>query len=134
MMTRDEKNALKQAYNNTAERRDQSSMALWKVEERRRFLERLKLEGKRSLLEIDAGTGRDSLYFQEQGLGVTPVDFSEENDSYEPKRFFSMYEDDEIVKTMARRFQVEDFHTVDMGAGTPHFQSITMRKTVHSET
>lgn len=77
-MMNDEKSALKQAYNHTAELRDQSSMASWKVEERQRFLERLKLEGKRSLLEIGAGTGRDSLYFQEQGLSVTPVDFSEE--------------------------------------------------------
>jgi len=33
-----------------------------------------------------------------------------ENDFYEPKRFFAMYEDDEIVKIMARRFEVEDFH------------------------
>jgi ubiquinone/menaquinone biosynthesis C-methylase UbiE len=51
-----------------------------------------------------------------------------EKDSYEPKRFFAMYEDKEIVRIVQRTFQLEHFHTVEMGAGAPHFQSIRLRK------
>jgi hypothetical protein len=51
-----------------------------------------------------------------------------EKDFYEPKRFFSMFEDETIVNVMQRRFLMEDFHTVSMGEGAPHFQSLLMRK------
>lgn len=207
-MTNYVKISLKQAYNNFAEYRERTDIEPWKWEERERFLIRLKQENRITLLEIGAGTGRDSLYFQRQGLEVTTIDFSEEmvrlcrekglsaqlmdfyhldfpaesfdavfalncllhvpkakldevlqeirkvlkpdgvfffgvyggqetegiweNDSYEPKRFFSMFEDEAIIKVVQRWFRVEDFHTVDMGAGAPHFQSILLRKADHS--
>jgi cyclopropane fatty-acyl-phospholipid synthase-like methyltransferase len=49
-----------------------------KFQERENVLQRLKAEGKESLLEIGAGPGRDSLYFQQQGFRVVTIDFSEE--------------------------------------------------------
>lgn len=199
-----EKNMLKQAYNNFAEQRERTELEPWKREERESFLNRVKSERRESLLEIGAGTGRDSLYFSRQGLDVTAVDLSEEmvrlctekglrarlmdfseldfpegtfdtvyalncllhvpkakldgvlqeikrvlkpgglffcglyggedsegiwdKDAYEPKRFFAMYEDDRVVAAYARQFELLDFHTVDMGQGRPHFQSLLLRK------
>jgi len=198
------KTILKQAYNNFAEYRDQSEIEPWKLKEREIFLYRLNLENKKTLLEIGAGTGRDSLFFQQQGLKVTTIDFAEEmirlclekgldarimdftrlefpsesfdsvyalnclihvpksefdgvleeirkvlkpdglfflgmyggketegiweDDFYEPKRFFAMYKDETILEIVQRKFALVDFHTVDMGAGAPHFQSILLRK------
>jgi SAM-dependent methyltransferase len=203
-MTDNEKLILKQAYNNYAEHRDQTQMEPWKFEEREQFLTRITQEGRTSLLELGAGTGRDSLYFQQQGLRVTCIDFTEEmvrlckekgleaqlmdfqhldfesctfdavfalncllhvpktkldgvleevsrvlkpdglffcgvyggqesegiweKDFYEPKRFFSMFEDEALVQVAERWFRVEDFHTVSMGEGAPHFQSLLLRK------
>lgn len=199
-----ERITLKQAYNNFAEHRDRSDMEPWKREEREKFLREIRKENRASLLEIGAGTGRDSVYFQQQGLDVTAVDLSEEmvrlcqekglraqvmdfgrldfpdeafdavfalncllhvtkaeldgvlreirrvlrpgglffcgvyggeetegiweQDFYEPKRFFAMYEDEAIVRIARRQFELEDFHTVDMGSGRPHFQSLLLRK------
>jgi len=203
MMNEDEKK-LKQAYNNFAEQRELAGLEPWKFEERENFLQLLLREGRETFLEIGAGPGRDSLYFKENGLSVTSVDFSEEmvrlckdkgldahcmdfrhllfksesfdavfalncllhvpkaeldgvlrqierilkpngafyygvyggqdtegvweQDAYEPKRFFAMYLDEDLVKLAERRFVVEDFHTVPMNAGTPHFQSLLLRK------
>lgn len=204
-MTHEEKLVLKQAYNNFAEHRERTDMEPWKWEERQQFLNRIKRENCISMLEIGAGTGRDSLYFQQQGLDVSSIDLSDEmvrlckekglnarlmdfyqldypaaafdavyamncllhvpkakldevfleirrvlkpdglffygvyggqetegiweKDSYEPKRFFSMFKDEAIVEVVQRRFHVEDFHTVSMGEGVPHFQSLLLRKT-----
>jgi len=65
-------------YNRDVERRDNSEYPAWKREERQHFLSLLQQEGKTSLLEIGAGTGRDSLFFQEKGLDVTSTDLSPE--------------------------------------------------------
>lgn len=51
-----------------------------------------------------------------------------EQDSYEPKRFFAMYTDEELVALAEPLFGVEEFHTVPMGEGSPHFQSLLLRK------
>jgi hypothetical protein len=51
-----------------------------------------------------------------------------EKDTYEPKRYFSMYLDQDLVMVVERRFRVEDFHTVSMGEGAPHFQSCCYEK------
>ncbi len=59
-----------------AERRDQSEKEAWKVTERQQFLALLQKEGKRNLLEIGAGTGTDSLFFQDNGLDVISTDLS----------------------------------------------------------
>jgi SAM-dependent methyltransferase len=67
-----------QAYNSHAEIIDQINTPPWKVRERDLFLYRLHKENQTSLLEIGAGTGKDSLYFQQNGLKVTAIDISEE--------------------------------------------------------
>jgi SAM-dependent methyltransferase len=51
-----------------------------------------------------------------------------EDDTYEPKRFFNFYTDEDIQKLFQKYFILEDFHTIDMGEGKPHFQSMTLRK------
>lgn len=69
--------SLRQSYNREkAEQRDQIEKDPWKVTERQQFLSLLQQEGKTSLLEIGAGTGHDSLFFQEHGLHVTCTDLS----------------------------------------------------------
>ena len=65
-------------YNRDAERRDNREYPAWKREERHHLLSMLQQEGKTSLLEIGAGTGRDSQFFQEQGLDVISTDLSPE--------------------------------------------------------
>lgn len=67
---------LRPAYDQSAADRDAGEKSAWKLDERRAFLERLRAEGSTRLLEIGAGTGQDSLFFQEQGLGVVATDFS----------------------------------------------------------
>jgi SAM-dependent methyltransferase len=54
--------------------RDQTEKDAWKVSERQAFLDLLKQERKRTLLEVGAGTGIDSLFFQENGLHVVCTD------------------------------------------------------------
>ncbi|MFC5529102.1 class I SAM-dependent methyltransferase [Cohnella yongneupensis] len=51
-----------------------------------------------------------------------------EGDSYEPKRFFAMYADEELKALAQPLFSVEEFYTVPMGEGAPHFQSLLLRK------
>ncbi|MCQ6557161.1 class I SAM-dependent methyltransferase [Paenibacillus mendelii] len=72
------KQNLVKAYDIDAHRRANSTPAEWKIIERKVFLDRLKQENKQSLLELGAGTGMDSLYFQDNGLNVTCIDLSNE--------------------------------------------------------
>ena len=72
------KSSLIEAYNSHAQERDASTAEAWKLEERANFLRLLQSKGKRSLLEIGAGTGRDSKFFQDEGLLVTCIDLSPE--------------------------------------------------------
>jgi SAM-dependent methyltransferase len=65
-------------YNSDVERRDNREYPAWKREERQHFLSLLQQEGKTSLLEIGAGTGRDSQFFQQHGLKVISTDLSPE--------------------------------------------------------
>ena len=67
---------LRRFYDQDVERRDQAPKTDWKIQERQRFLERLQAESKRRLLEIGAGTGQDSQFFQDNGLDVTCTDLS----------------------------------------------------------
>lgn len=71
-------NYLRQSYDKTAVQRDQKGIADWKAAEREEFLIRLKEEKKETLLEIGAGPGRDSKFFQDNGLTVTCTDLSPE--------------------------------------------------------
>ncbi|MBI9045924.1 MAG: class I SAM-dependent methyltransferase [Anaerolineaceae bacterium] len=67
---------LKSAYNLQASSRDSDQTAPWKLKERAAFLSRLQHEKKRTLLEIGAGPGRDSLFFQQADLQVICTDLS----------------------------------------------------------
>lgn len=67
---------LRNAYTQKVEERSQRSLQPWKLAVREHFLGRLQAEGKASLLEIGAGTGHDSLFFQHAGLTVTCTDLT----------------------------------------------------------
>ena len=68
---------LRAAYSSeSAEQRDHAEKEAWKLVERQRFLALLQQEGKTTLLEIGAGTGKDSLFFQQHGLRVVCTDLS----------------------------------------------------------
>ncbi len=58
--------------------RESSDVQAWKVEERWRFLRLLRLEDKRRLIDVGAGTGVHALWFQEQGIDVVCTDLSPE--------------------------------------------------------
>jgi SAM-dependent methyltransferase len=60
----------------SASGRDQVGKEDWKVAERQQFLDLLKREGKKTLLEIGAGTGTDGLFFQKSGMRVVCTDLS----------------------------------------------------------
>src|SRR5665648_263368 len=65
-----------QSYNKHARERDKDTTQEWKIAERSKFLSLLQLENKKSLLEIGAGTGRDSKFFQEKGFETNCIDLS----------------------------------------------------------
>lgn len=68
---------LRAAYSQeSAEKRDKVAKDDWKVAERQHFLELLQQENKQTLLEVGAGTGIDSLFFQNHGLRVVCTDLS----------------------------------------------------------
>ncbi|WP_020578098.1 class I SAM-dependent methyltransferase [Actinopolymorpha alba] len=68
--------SLRTAYDGGAAARDQWEKSPWKVRERATFLDRLRAEKCGRLLEVGAGTGQDSLFFQENGLEVVATDLS----------------------------------------------------------
>ena len=58
--------------------RDVRHPAAWKLTERSAYLQRLREADCQTLLEIGAGTGKDGLFFQEQGFEVVSTDLSSE--------------------------------------------------------
>lgn len=70
------RNNLRESYNNHAHERESSTMEEWKVGERFNFLLAMQKASKKNLLEIGAGTGCDSKFFQDQGLSVICIDLS----------------------------------------------------------
>jgi len=70
------KNDLRDTYDKYAQERETSVMQDWKLDERARFLTALQNEHKYRLLEVGAGTGRDSKFFQDEGFEVTCIDLS----------------------------------------------------------
>jgi len=185
---------LRESYDNGAAQRDGHTKEAWKVAERAAFHDLLKAEGAQRLLEIGAGTGQDSLFFQEQGLQVVAVDLSpamvqrcrakgidarvmdfwrlefppasfdaayalncllhvpnaqlpavlegiravmrpgglfflgvyggsesregvEPDDNHQPPRFFSWRTDEQIVAFAEASFEVQEFHSVEVGNG-----------------
>jgi SAM-dependent methyltransferase len=65
---------LRAAYDGRAGWRDGLTKEPWKVAERQAFRARLAPDAR--LLEVGAGTGQDSAYFQDEGLAVVAVDLS----------------------------------------------------------
>ncbi|WP_319460655.1 class I SAM-dependent methyltransferase [Micromonospora sp. RTP1Z1] len=65
---------LREAYDLDAASRDALTKEPWKLAERQAFRDRL-APGAR-LLEIGAGTGQDSVYFQQEGFAVVASDLS----------------------------------------------------------
>ncbi|MBM6618009.1 class I SAM-dependent methyltransferase [Bacillus suaedaesalsae] len=71
-------NHMADSYNNKAVERDTFEVSKWKAKEREVFLQMLQKERLYSLLEIGAGPGKDSLYFNENGLATISTDLSPE--------------------------------------------------------
>ena len=69
---------LVKAYDKYAEDRNKRKIANWKIQERAYFLGLLKEEQNETLLEIGAGTGKDSRFFKDNGLQVISTDISSE--------------------------------------------------------
>ena len=69
---------LRESYGRKAAERDGKAVEPWKAEERRRFLQLLRQEGKSSLLELGAGPGKDGGFFRDHGLEVVCTDLSPE--------------------------------------------------------
>jgi len=65
---------LRQAYDTRAAWRDGLTKEPWKLAERQAFRDRL-APGAR-LLEVGAGTGQDSMFFQQEGFAVVAADLS----------------------------------------------------------
>ena len=195
---------LREAYNRQAEARNQGGFDTWKFEERARFLSMLQQENKRTMLEIGAGHGRDSVFFQEQAFKVTAIDLSPamiglcrqkgitalimdmvdlgftnetfdaayalntflhlsksefpiaakgvrrvlrpeglfylglyggyefegvwQDDSYDPKRFFSFHSDENLKNILANSFEIVYFRSIRLGEDNITFQSVILRK------
>jgi len=77
-MLSETKEILKQSYNKYAHVREKNEMQDWKVKPRESFLKQLLNEGKTTLLDIGAGTGRDSKFFMDNNLDVLAIDLSDE--------------------------------------------------------
>jgi SAM-dependent methyltransferase len=69
---------LRASYDSGAAERDGMAKQQFKLDERAVFLDRLRAVEAKTLLEIGAGTGEDSVYFQDEGLDVVAVDLSPE--------------------------------------------------------
>lgn len=72
------KGILLEAYGRHAEDRDERPVAGWKQTERAAFVQLLRAEGKRVLLDVGSGTGKDSEYFVEEGLLPVATDICPE--------------------------------------------------------
>lgn len=70
--------SLRRAYDRQAAERDAAGLTDWKRDERAAFADRLRAEGRRSLLEIGAGPGHYAAWFRDQGFDVTCTDLSPE--------------------------------------------------------
>lgn len=77
-MTSETKEILRQSYNNYANEREKNELQQWKVKLRDSFLKLLLNEDKSTLLDIGAGTGKDSRFFMNNNIDVIAVDISEE--------------------------------------------------------
>ena len=73
------KSNLKNYYDTDANLRNSKSInADWKVRVREEFTKLLKHENVKTLLELGAGAGHDSLHFKDMGINVVAIDLSTE--------------------------------------------------------
>ena len=72
------KEVLKQSYNKYAHEREKNQLQEWKVKLRDSFLKLILNEGKNTLLDIGAGTGKDSRFFMNNQIDVIAIDLSDE--------------------------------------------------------
>ena len=78
-MRQETRDQIKRYYDEEAALRDGKSVRPeWKAKFRQAFLDRALRERKKTLLELGAGPGYDSRFFQDGGLQVTAVDLSAE--------------------------------------------------------
>ena len=56
-----------------------------------------------------------------------------EEDAYEPKRFFSFYDDEHLKEVLNKVFDINSFKQITPGDSNSdlHFQSLTLRKRNH---
>jgi SAM-dependent methyltransferase len=78
MDTKQIKSNLIETYNKHAAARESQIIENWKIELRAEFFSLITKENKTSLLEIGPGAGKDSLFFQQNGLSVKCIDLSPE--------------------------------------------------------
>lgn len=76
-MSENMKDSLIDSYNKKAQERELDSVSDWKLTERERFLKMIQKENAKHFLEIGAGPGKDSLFFQQNGLDTFSTDISE---------------------------------------------------------
>ena len=69
---------LRDAYNGSANERNENELEAWKLAERQRVLDVFRDHGAQRLLEIGAGAGKDAAFFRDQGLDVVCTDLSPE--------------------------------------------------------
>ncbi|MDQ4128606.1 MAG: class I SAM-dependent methyltransferase [Actinomycetota bacterium] len=69
---------MRESYGCKARERDLDAIRPWKADERLRFLNLLQAEGRRTLLELGAGPGKDGAFFRDRGLDVICIDLSPE--------------------------------------------------------
>jgi SAM-dependent methyltransferase len=205
-MDQDWRDTLRASYDGQVQSREAMTTSDWKINERLDFLTIAKQEGVKTILELGAGPGKDSVFFQANGFDVMCTDLSPEmvklcqqkglkasvmdlghiefpansfdavyavncllhipkqefsvsmegilnvlkpnglfylglyggydfegiwtDDTYEPKRFFTFYEDDVLQAEVAKHFRVESFKRVLVADDDDklHFQSMLLRK------
>jgi ubiquinone/menaquinone biosynthesis C-methylase UbiE len=67
---------LRRAYDDDVDRRDAKSLNPWRFDIRNKFFTKLREHEVQTILELGAGTGKDSLFFKEKGLVVKTTDLS----------------------------------------------------------
>ena len=67
---------LRRSYDGAVEERESTPVSDWKKDLRRQFLISLQQEGRTSLIDIGAGIGAHSQFFQSQGIDVYCIDLS----------------------------------------------------------
>jgi len=79
MNTKYSRENIKNFFNMEADIRNGKSVKPdWKVNVREKFWNLIKSEDKKTLLELGAGAGYDSLFFMQRGMDVTAIDLSTE--------------------------------------------------------